>query len=141
MEPRGQELDRQPGCYVLVLRLTRPTRLTVGRLGRLQLQPGWYVYVGSALGGLGPRLARHARRGKPLRWHVDYLREIASLEAVWVRPGTEPVECLTAQQISALPTTTVPALRFGSSDCRCRTHLFAFEQPPDLCLDAGWRPL
>jgi Uri superfamily endonuclease len=138
---RDSDVRCGPGCYVLVLRLAWPTQLTVGRLGQFQFQPGWYVYVGSALGGLGPRLARHARTGKPLRWHVDYLREIASLDAVWARAGDERVECLTARHISTLPGVTAPAPRFGSSDCRCRTHLFAFERPPDLCLGAGWRRL
>jgi Uri superfamily endonuclease len=63
-----------PGTYLLLLRLPQPTTLAVGRLGALALPAGWYVYVGSALGGLGPRLRRHLRVAKPPHWHVDSLR-------------------------------------------------------------------
>jgi Uri superfamily endonuclease len=128
----------QPGTYVLLLRLAAPVRLGVGRLGPFDLAAGWYVYVGSALGGLGPRLRRHARLGKPRRWHVDTLREVAELAAVAARVGPERIECPTAARVAAQPGASVPARRFGASDCRCASHLFYFAREPDLRLDAGW---
>jgi sugar fermentation stimulation protein A len=134
----GERQLSEPGTYLLLLRLAAPTELQVGRLGRLELPPGWYVYIGSALGGLGPRLRRHARRGKVLHWHVDALREAAELVAVAFRVGRERLECAAAARVAALAGARAPAPRFGASDCRCATHLVYFESEPDLRLDSDW---
>jgi len=58
--------DRRPGTYALVLRLARATTIHVGALGAVDFAPGWYVYVGSALGpgGLAARVNRHLSRSK-----------------------------------------------------------------------------
>jgi Uri superfamily endonuclease len=130
---------RAPGTYLLLLSLAEPTRLQVGRLGPVDLPAGWYVYVGSALGGLGPRLRRHVSREKRPHWHIDTLRAAAMLTAIAVRIGPERVECAVAAQVGARPDATLPVPRFGSTDCRCRSHLVHFPTPPDLFLDASWR--
>ena len=122
----------------MLLRLDAPVELTVGRLGTFALPAGWYVYVGSALGGLAARLRRHARRGKPLHWHVDALREVGDLVAVAVRVSPERLECATAAAVAQLPAATVPAPRFGASDCRCASHLLHFPREPELRLDPSW---
>ena len=69
------------GTYALVLHLECTEEITVGKLGMFTFPAGYYLYVGSALGpgGLEARLARHRRRGKKLRWHIDYLLEHAQL--------------------------------------------------------------
>jgi Uri superfamily endonuclease len=130
---------RAPGTYLLLLNLDRATRLQVGRLGLLDLPPGWYVYIGSALGGLGPRLRRHLSREKRPHWHIDTLRAAATLTAVAARIGPERVECAVAALVAARPGATLPVRRFGSTDCRCRAHLVHFPTPPDLHLDPSWR--
>ena len=48
-EPRAG-LPSLPGTYALVLRFSSGLEIVVGRLGVLAVQPGFYVYVGSALG-------------------------------------------------------------------------------------------
>jgi Uri superfamily endonuclease len=128
-----------PGTYLLLLRLRRPTGLTVGRLGALALPAGWYVYVGSALGGLGPRLRRHLRPDKRCHWHVDHLRAAADVVAVAVRLGPERVECAVAAQVAGLPNARLAAGRFGASDCRCPGHLYRFTRRPGLRLDSAWQ--
>ena len=129
---------RAPGTYLLLLSVQVPTPVTVGRLGTVSLCPGWYVYVGSALGGLGPRLRRHARTLKPYHWHIDALREVAPLVKVAARLGRERLECSIAHHVAALPGAAQPVPRFGASDCRCLTHLFHFADEPDLRLDPSW---
>lgn len=127
-----------PGSYVLLLRLIGATELTVGRLGRFVLPVGWYVYVGSALGGLGPRLRRHLRREKVRHWHIDALREVADLVAVAYRIGPERLECSVAMGLATREGANRPVPRFGASDCRCPTHLVHFDAEPDLCIGPGW---
>jgi Uri superfamily endonuclease len=131
--------SRLPGTYLLLLRLDVPASLAVGRLGQIAFPAGWYVYVGSALGGLGGRLRRHARLDKRHHWHIDYLRDRGHLAAVAVRTGPERVECQIAGTVAALPGAHAPAPRFGASDCRCAAHLYHVAAAPDLRLDRHWR--
>lgn len=123
-------MDR--GTYALLLDLREHRRLTVGKLGAFAFPAGYYVYIGSALNGLQHRLARHLRRGKILRWHVDYLREIAEVDEAWCVVGEERLECSWMETVRSWPGATVIAPGFGSSDCRCPAHLAYFGEKPNL---------
>jgi sugar fermentation stimulation protein A len=130
--------SRKPGTYLLLLRLSEPRRVQVGRLGALDFRPGWYVYVGSALNGLGYRLSRHARIEKRDHWHIDMLRTVTSLVAVVTRPGRERLECAIADRVCSWPGGSRPVPRFGASDCRCAGHLIHFDRRPAVDLDDDW---
>ncbi len=71
----------RPGTFALVLRRTDASAPCVGRLGRLALRPGHYVYVGSAQGpgGVRARLSRHLRQATRPHWHIDYLTAAAEI--------------------------------------------------------------
>ena len=120
------------GVYGLVLHLEHREEITVGKLGTFTFLPGYYLYVGSALGpgGLEARLARHRRRAKKLRWHVDYLLTHAQLMEVWSAASTDKLECLWAQAARELPGSEIPVPGFGSSDCRCPSHLIYLAREP-----------
>jgi Uri superfamily endonuclease len=127
-------LPRQPGTYVLILRLPRPAPIDVGRLGEWRFPAGWYAYAGSARGpgGLVARISRHLRSSKPSHWHIDYLRQKAHPVEVWYATGVQKRECAWAHALSGLPGALVPVSRFGASDCRCSSHLIHFAVPPDV---------
>ena len=78
-------LPAAPGSYVLVLAASAPATIAVGRLGEMEVAPGWYLYTGSALGGggLAGRLRHHLRPVARPHWHIDYLRQVAELRAIW----------------------------------------------------------
>jgi Uri superfamily endonuclease len=120
------------GTYALVLHLECTEEITVGKLGTFTFPAGYYLYVGSALGpgGLEARLARHRRRDKKLRWHIDYLLEHAQLVEVWSAASTQKMECLWAQAAQELPGGEIPVSGFGSSDCRCPSHLIYLARKP-----------
>ncbi|MCC7369304.1 MAG: GIY-YIG nuclease family protein [Chloroflexi bacterium] len=130
-----------PGTYALLIQLDAPALLMVGRLGAHTLAAGWYVYTGSALGGLGGRISRHARQTKRLHWHVDHLLAAGRLIAVAARLGPERVECQVAALVASWPGARRPIARFGASDCRCPAHLAHFTQRPSLELGPGWQLL
>ena len=67
------------GLYVAVFHLPRPARIRVGRLGTFDFPAGRYYYVGTAQRNRDARLGRHARKSKPLRWHIDYLSARATM--------------------------------------------------------------
>jgi Uri superfamily endonuclease len=127
-------LPDQRGTYVLILRLSRPTTASVGRLGRFRFPAGWYTYVGSAHGpgGLVARISRHLRSPKARHWHVDYLRTHGQPVEIWYTVEPQKRECAWAQALSTLPGASIPAPRFGASDCRCPAHMIHFTEPPDL---------
>jgi Uri superfamily endonuclease len=125
-------LPAEPGTYALVLASAAEREIEVGRIGRLQVVPGYYVYVGSALGpgGLAARVARHQAAEKTARWHIDYLRAAAELAAVWYTRDEYRQECRWAEVLSGLRDAAVPMRGFGASDCGCCSHLFFFEDWP-----------
>jgi sugar fermentation stimulation protein A len=110
------------GVYIAVFRVDRQLRTPVGRLGGCTFKRGVYLYVGSAQKNLRARLARHARRDKPLRWHIDFLSSQATVLGAAVYTGSKSRECQLADWLRERFATAAP--RFGSSDCRCRGHLF-----------------
>jgi sugar fermentation stimulation protein A len=118
------------GAYLLIIRLRRSRRITPGSLGDMLLPAGFYVYVGSAMGNLEARIARHRRRRKILRWHIDYL--LAEMDSRDVRSlvvrSLRRLECSLAEDLARLADGSVA--RFGSSDCACPSHLFRFVSNP-----------
>ena len=125
-------VEAEPGTYALVLS-ARPNRLVrVGRLGRLRLQSGFYVYVGSAhgSGGVLARLTHHLKAISRPHWHIDYLRRHTSLEQVWYCYDRVRWEHVWARGFGTLPGASVPLVGFGASDCHCESHLFFFRSRP-----------
>ena len=126
------------GTYILILEMAKARRTTVGRLGELSFASGYYAYVGSAMAGLAPRLARHLRQEKRYHWHIDYLTKIARIEEIWIHRGIERLECEWARLLSAGMSAPFPG--FGASDCRCITHLFYMRKWPDFAAFAALQP-
>jgi Uri superfamily endonuclease len=112
-----------PGTYQLYLRLDQPTTVEVGRLGTFDFPVGRYVYTGSALGGLEARVNRHLRSEKKLRWHIDHLLLHARITRVRTFPSSDRLECELNACVLLRRGARVPVTGFGSSDCRCASHL------------------
>ena len=125
MTDPGPFIPSTPGSYVLVLAATQATTIRVGRLHEMAVTPGWYLYVGSALGagGLAGRLRHHVRPVARPHWHVDYLRAVTALTAVWWLASPERLEHCWALALAQLSGSSIPMARFGASDCRCPAHL------------------
>ena len=132
------------GTYALLIALGKKTPIAVGRLGLFTFSPGYYLYVGSAQSGLYPRVKRHLKREKKLRWHIDYLLNFAQVVEVWYATGVESQECFWCQIAHEMPQSEIPAKGFGSSDCRCASHLIYFTRLPSFALfleklgERGW---
>jgi len=119
-------MGHTPGVYHLVLHLGTSATIRVGRLGRFAFSAGYYVYTGTAMDGLEARIARHRRRRKKTRWHIDYLLRKARVAEVVMVPTRERAECARNRVVMSLPGAAVIAPRFGASDCRCAAHLVYF---------------
>lgn len=125
----------EPGLYVLVLRLPRQTTLSYGGT-TVPFAAGWYAYVGSAMGGLAARVARHLRTSQVRHWHIDALLAAGTVADVQLLFTTDPAaECRTAAAVRAWPG-AVAIPRFGCSDCDCPTHLVYSRERPRAALSA-----
>jgi len=113
------------GHYLLVLKLQGIRKLQVGKLGTFTFPPGIYCYVGRARNHLRQRLARHGKKEKPQRWHIDYLLPHTQIEAILLFPLEGLTECNLVQRLVGMGGKPFPP-RFGSSDCRCQGHLIFF---------------
>jgi Uri superfamily endonuclease len=111
----------QKGIYALLITLNTPSTIIVGKLGQISFPEGHYAYVGSARNGLSSRIARHLRKEKALHWHIDYLLKEGIVKEVIYGITEQDKECAVALQLKG---NLMPILRFGCSDCRCKTHLF-----------------
>lgn len=110
------------GIYIAIVHLPKTAKITVGKLGTFNFKKGFYFYVGSAQKNLSARLERHARKKKPLRWHIDYLSAKAKMLGAITIAGPRDLECQLAKKLSKMFEPTIAG--FGASDCRCSGHLF-----------------
>lgn len=124
-------LPATKGSYALVINLPTDVELPIDRLNRPEIVAGRYIYAGSANGpgGLRARLARHLKAAKSIRWHVDYLTNVAGVDALAALPGAN--ECAIVAALSLIDGVSFPYPGFGSSDCKnCRSHLLRV--PPSI---------
>lgn len=128
------------GTYILLVELASPAAIGVGRLGSIPFDAGVYAYVGSAFGpgGLAARLHRYIGGPRKTHWHIDHLLEPAEVIGALHRADIERRECNWARWVGERAKARVPG--FGSSDCRCESHLFFVgdaKRAEDLVAAAG----
>ena len=121
---RANRRASMTGVYLILVELSEGQRIQTGRGACFSLAKGFYSYVGSALGGLEKRVARHLSAEKKLHWHIDYLMDRGRVKVVIGAETKQKEECLVA---SALSQRLSSISGFGSSDCNCRSHLFFSE--------------
>ncbi len=124
------QIDAQPGIYILIINLACDQNIRVGALGVFFFHAGLYAYIGSARGpgGLRARLKRHLQPSaqKKKHWHIDYLLQVGEITSLcWSTEGKH-TECEWAYKASG---TRFP-MRFGSSDCSCAGHLVHLTSAP-----------
>jgi len=118
------------GAYCLCINVRGDIDVIVGALGTITFPEGEYVYVGSALNSLEPRVKRHMYTSTGdhdvTHWHIDYLlRETAAtIQTAYVVETDERLECAIAGKVAEHGR---PVKGFGCSDCRCVSHLYKVE--------------
>ena len=119
------------GTYLLLFECNMNVVLSIGKLGKMNTVPGYYLYVGSAFGpgGIKARVRHHQRIAQRPHWHVDYLHTVAELVDAWCVHGLRR-EHDWARSLGQSEAATVPLKGFGSSDCDCAAHLFYFRRKP-----------
>jgi len=109
------------GSYILLIKNDEDRYIVIGKLGTIRFRRGFYAYTGSAMGGIEARIDRHLRDDKKLFWHIDYILQRMRVVSLIFSATEKKYECVLADHLSS----SFDAVEsFGSSDCRCRSHLF-----------------
>ena len=109
------------GSYILLIQLPEEQMIKAGSVPDNYFPSGYYAYVGSAMGGPKSRLNRHLKKDKRPHWHIDYLLQKAHISVIILCQTNKRAECTIAQALSH-QFDSIPGS--GSSDCKCRSHLF-----------------
>ena len=126
------------GSYVLILKLKKNSEIKVGALGKIKFKKGFYCYIGSALGkgGIEKRIGRYERLNEKkkgrIKWHIDYLliNPNVSIYSILLFPSKRKIECRISKIFEKKADQSVR--KFGSSDCRCNSHLHYFSSEKNL---------
>jgi len=133
-----KELPEAKGTYILIASVSQMRHWGIGSLGKFDLIPGFYAYVGSAFGagGLRARLGHHLAAAAEPHWHIDYLLQVANPVEVWYTTAGWKLEHHWAEFLEAAPRFRIPIPRFGASDYHRsrRSHLFYSKRWPSF----GW---
>jgi Uri superfamily endonuclease len=96
------------------------------------LDPGFYIYTGRANKAMEARIARHLKREKTLRWHIDQLSTHSHLAEIDYCLFELPpqMECELNQSMEHQQGFLRFIRGFGNSDCRggCIGHLVHFDE-------------
>ena len=138
-----QDSWKMKGTYCLILYCRQAFSASIGKLGIINFLAGGYIYTGSALNSLKKRVARHLAKEKKIFWHIDYLLEYNHIHLDYIFYLDLPIknECPTARLLAER---LRECAGFGSSDCKCRSHLFYFKNKEKqtvfkLLFKAGYR--
>ena len=114
------------GCYCLIINIDKTSEIEIGKLGKINFNRGYYVYVGSAMNSLTSRINRHLSEEKKIHWHIDYLlkNRNAGISEVIYNVSGKKIECDLSREISAK---SEGITGFGCSDCNCESHLYYFK--------------
>lgn len=122
------------GTYALIMQSKNRRKVTIGKLGQLQVEKGFYVYIGSAFGpgGLRARIRHHLGMSLSCHWHIDYLKPYIRVLNISLTYDPVRRECSWAELLSQQPESSHPIIGFGASDCTCTSHLFFLQSKRDV---------
>lgn len=132
MQKAPLSIDARAGTYALVFACAAPVHLTVGRLGRVSLAPGYWIYVGSAFGpgGLRSRLNHHLKPSARPHWHLDYIKCALRVVDIWATADPVKREHDWAGIMAVMKDASMPVAGFGATDCGCRSHFIHMPRRP-----------
>jgi Uri superfamily endonuclease len=108
--------------YAIYLDVKCEKIIEIGKLGNYSFKKGIYIYVGSAKRNIIARINRHQKVHKSQKWHFDYLRPHGTIIKI-ITYENSIGECPLAEKIRKMEGGVFPIKRFGSTDCRCFSHL------------------
>lgn len=116
------------GVYYIVLRNDKDQIIECGSLGTIEFKKGFYVYSGSGKNNLFKRIEHHKKKKKKKHYHMDYITTKMKIIADIPIVTNEYQECDLSNML--LENSGKPVKSFGSTDCKCFSHLHYFHENP-----------
>ena len=118
-----------------MLMVGRDLKIRIGSLGVVEFKRGYYVYVGPGQRYLEKRIQRHKKRVKKVKWHIDYLTTNTGVKVMEAAAYDLPkkYECILADMLRSMG--FKPVKGFGSTDCKCVSHLYQIDVDFDRIVD------
>lgn len=116
------------GIYFIVLWNDKNRIIECGSLGKVEFKKGFYVYSGSGKTSLFKRIEHHKKKNKKHHFHMDYITAKMKITADIPIVTDEYLECDLAKIL--LENSGKPVKNFGSTDCKCFSHLHYFQDNP-----------
>jgi len=121
--------EEDSGIYIVVVKIEKNKTIPTGKLEYSKYKSGYYVYAGSAKTNLLKRIKRHInKKKKTFHWHIDYLTAAAEEVKTFGIYTDRFSECDIAEGLIQVGGCEIP--NFGSSDCKCSSHLYYFKENP-----------
>lgn len=108
----------------MLISVKKNINIKIGSLGYITFKKGLYAYVGSAQNSIESRVKRHLSKNKKKYWHIDYLllnRNVNIVDIFYKKNSNKSYEDRFANKLMK---TGKPIINFGSSDSKCKSHLF-----------------
>ncbi|MGM0608657.1 MAG: GIY-YIG nuclease family protein [Candidatus Muiribacteriota bacterium] len=118
--------------YIIILHNKKKVSIPVAKFGLLNFEPGFYFYIGTSYRSPEKRIKRHLSQHKKKHWHLDYITEKIKPVKACLFKNVEFSECELNSHIHNEFCTTFPFKKFGSSDCRCYSHLHFIKKRRDI---------
>ena len=117
------------GAYLLLMENIIEQEIDVGKLGKINFQPGFYVYFGSGMANLEKRVKHHQLKKKPYHYHIDYITpDLMKIKKFFLIRSSEKMESKIAQSVEKVCDYYIKD--FGCSDTKENSHLFYFKENP-----------
>ena len=121
------------GIYYIVLWNDKDRVIECGSLGNLEFKKGYYVYSGSGKTNLFKRIEHHRKKKKKKLRHMDYITAEMKIKADIPIITDDYRECDLAEILDK--NSVEPVKNFGSTDCKCFSHLHYFKDNP---IEKSW---
>ncbi len=114
------------GTYLIQLHSQKKQTIASGKFAGVAIEQGYYLYIGSALGpgGIKSRVGRHLKKDKPLKWHIDHLRQITRVSLICLTYQPQRLEDDWVGKLAENRNLSTPIKGFGATDTRHHSHLF-----------------
>lgn len=109
------------GGYVLILKCDKDIEITVGKLGKIKFERGYYAYIGSGMKNLLLRVKRHFKEKRKMFWHIDYITKHMSIIGAVIIYSDVRIE---DKIFYALHDNFPYIPNIGSSDTKLDSHFF-----------------
>lgn len=119
------------GAYIILLFNQEDKEISFSRGLKdkaMLFRRGFYTYIGSALRGLSSRVRRHLNQTNKAFWHIDYIKGDMKILKTFTIRSPRKIECEIAKELKEIADDYIP--NFGSSDCKCESHLLYFNEDP-----------